>query len=105
MYQLQATYPAFTFDTFKIEAGQAEEYDPDGDHGYVVIQGHLVPYSFIKFLEKHTEGKVFKYGEVLSPEAILGNEAMKILSIEEHESLSYCLLFMMAMGLFDIRIS
>ena len=105
MHKFQVTYPAITFDTFKIEVGQAEEYDPDGEHGYVLIQGRLVPYSFIKFLEQYTNGKVIKYGEILSPESIVGAEVMKKLTIEEHEILSYCLLFMMAMGLLDIRLS
>jgi hypothetical protein len=70
----------------------------EGEYGYTLIEGYLVPNAFIEKVLCHIDMQTFEYGQILNPKEMVGNEFWDSLNYYEQEILGSCLLFMIECG-------
>ena len=75
-----------------------ENYDQRDQYGYVLVEGHLVPYTFFGRLHDHISNNNFKYGDVISIEEICGREFLESLNDSERQVVEPCLLILIENG-------
>lgn len=73
--------------------------DSDEYFNYSIINDRLVPNSFLDRIALHLSDKSLKYGEVLSPRRLCGDDFFFSLTNDERQVLGPCILLLIGVGL------
>ena len=101
-YQHVKSFQYASFDSEHLACLAGQRFTEDGNYGYVLINGHLVPYSFISRLEDELGGAFYEYNEVYSLEDIFGTKFLESLTSNELKVLGGCMLILIEKGDFWI---
>lgn len=101
MYKYVQSFQSANFDSNHLACLEGQ-FTADGKYGYVLINGHLVPYAFINRLVDELGGAIYEYNEVHSLEEIYGGEFLASLSSNERKVLGACMLLLIEKGDFWI---
>lgn len=74
------------------------QFTAEGTYGYVLVNDHLVPYSFISRMANEIHGRIFEYDKVHSLVEIFGEEFLASLNSTEREVLGACMLLLIEKG-------
>jgi hypothetical protein len=83
------------FNNFIESGNDFEEGCWDGEYGYFLIDGCLVPYSFIERLYEHLTDNPLHYDQIISIENICGSENWASLNMMERKMVGPCILILL----------
>ena len=101
MYKYVESFQYAKFDSNHLGCMEGQ-FSREGKYGYVLVNDHLVPFSFISRLKDELEDVFFEYDEVHALEDSFSDEFLASLDIVERKVLGACTLFLIEEGDFNL---
>ena len=76
-----------------------------GKFGFKLIDGCVVPFSFLHMLEQHFEGKRIPSGQVLSPRHLFDEEMWLDFDDNERRVALVCVVYLVSLGAVAVELS
>lgn len=101
MYKYVESFQYASFDSNHLACMEGQ-FTRKGKYGYVLVNDHLVPFSFISRLKAELEDTYFEYNEVHPLDDSFSDEFLASLDIVERKVLGACTLFLIEEGDFNL---
>lgn len=101
MYKYVQSFQYASFDSNHLACLEGQ-FTREGKYGYVLVNDHLVPFSFISRLRDELENIFFEYDEVHPLDDSFSDEFLASLDIVERKVLGACMLLLIEKGDFSL---
>jgi hypothetical protein len=101
MYKYVESFQYAKFDSNHLGCMEGQ-FSREGKYGYVLVNDHLVPFSFISRLKDELEDVFFEYNEVHPLDDSFSDEFLASLDSVERKVLGACMLLLIEEGDFSV---